>query len=294
MMATFGFDPREDAAALPHRGEHAPPASERLLQDPLALLERAVGRAGFDLVRANAVPDQVQRVARDERLQQRDEKGHRELEAGGVARCLAQAALLLEQEDAEAVESRVAQRLAVFGHVRAEPARAARPRGQEDVLADNLVDRHVLAVAQVHQVLHEIADGEVRGVALGAVAEFLPEPKRIGVGHVERLDRVAEPRDCGADDLVVREREPSEQDSRRVAVRARERLRIAIDPVVDRILVQLEPPALGLLEGFHLGLDGVVTPHVRQGVGHHGGVSLIQRIFDDSSETAGSTGSSSR
>jgi hypothetical protein len=44
----------------------------------------------------------------------------------------------------------------------------------------------------VRKVLDEIADGEIGRIALSAVAELLAEPECFGVGHVERLYRVAE------------------------------------------------------------------------------------------------------
>jgi hypothetical protein len=57
-----------------------------------------------------------------------------DLEADVVAGRLREAALLLEEHHAEAVEARVAQRLPVLGHVHAEAARTARARREEDVV----------------------------------------------------------------------------------------------------------------------------------------------------------------
>ena len=58
---------------------------------------------------------------------------------------LLEAALLLEQQDAEAVEAGVAQRLAVLGDVHAEAARAAGAGGEEHVVLDDVLDRHASA-----------------------------------------------------------------------------------------------------------------------------------------------------
>ena len=91
--------------------------------------------------------------------------------AGG----LLEAALLLEQQHAEALEAGVAQRLAVLGDVGAEAAGAAGAGGHEHVVLDDVLDRDLLLVAQPGQVLHQVADGEVGRVALPAVAELLAE-----------------------------------------------------------------------------------------------------------------------
>ena len=55
------------------------------------------------------------------------------------ASALVQAAALLEQQHAEAVEAGVAQRQAVLGFVHAEAARAAGARGEEDVAVDDFL-----------------------------------------------------------------------------------------------------------------------------------------------------------
>ena len=69
-----------------------------------------------------------------------------------------------------------------------------------------------LLVAQVDQVLHQVADGEVRRVALAAVAELLAELERVVVGHVERQDLVAEAAQRALDEQVVRHREAADEE----------------------------------------------------------------------------------
>ena len=70
------------------------------------------------------------------------------LEADVVAGRLLEAAGLLEEHDAEAVEAGVAERLAVLGDVHAEAAGAARAGGEEDVVLDDVLGRHAVLVAQ--------------------------------------------------------------------------------------------------------------------------------------------------
>ncbi len=140
---------------------------------------------GHHLVGADAVAERVEHVADQDRLEERDEERRVHLEALLLAGRLLEAALLLEQQHAEAVEAGVAQRLAVLGDVHAEAARAAGAGGQEDVVLDDLLGRDLLIVAQPGQVLDQVADGEVGRVALAAVAELLAEGQR-GVVRARR------------------------------------------------------------------------------------------------------------
>src|SRR5690606_31641388 len=146
---------------------------ERVVTNLLRLGERAVRRARHDLVRPDAVPQAIEHVAGDERLEQRDEELRLELEPRLLARGLAEPALLLEQHHAEPVEARVAQRLPVLGDVHAEAARPARPGRQEHVVFDDLPGGEALLVAQVDQELYEVADREIGRIALRAVTELL-------------------------------------------------------------------------------------------------------------------------
>ena len=80
----------------------------------------------------------VHHVAAVERVEDAEEEVEVHLQAGfGVG--LAQAAGLLEQQHAEAVEPGVAQRQAVFGFVHAEAARAAGAGGEEHVPVDDFL-----------------------------------------------------------------------------------------------------------------------------------------------------------
>ena len=162
-----------------------------------------------------------------------------DLEAGVLAGRLLEAARLLEQQHAEAVEAGVAQRLAVLGDVRAEAARAARAGRDEHVVLDDLVRRHALRVAQVREVLHEVADGEVGRVALAAVAELLAERSASLSGTSSGVHLVAEaaraPRSRAG-------RAPSSGRRTRIVVCARSArvnvVRIGVDPVLDRLVGQ--------------------------------------------------------
>ena len=86
------------------------------------LVEHLVGLAGVDLVRPQRVRDFVHHVAAVQRVEDAEEEVEIHLQPGfGVG--LAQAAGLLEQQHAEAVEPGVAQRQPVFGFIHTETAR---------------------------------------------------------------------------------------------------------------------------------------------------------------------------
>ena len=80
------------------------------------------------------------------------------------------------------------------------------------------------------QTFDEIADGEVRRVALPAVAELLAEPEGVEVGGLQRLHAIAHAREPGGDEHVVRDGQAAVQNRRRLALRATEVLRIRIVP----------------------------------------------------------------
>ena len=134
------------------------------------------------------------------------------LEAGVAARGLFESSLLLEQEHAETVEAGVAQGLSVLGHVGAEAARAAGAGGDEEVAVDDVVLRHAPLVPHVLQDLHQVADGEVGGVALAAVAKLLAHGEGGVVGGVDGLDFVPDAAQRRGDEHVVGHGQAAHQD----------------------------------------------------------------------------------
>ena len=59
--------------------------------------------------------------------------------------------------------------------------------------------------------LHQVADGEVGGRALSAVAELFSDLKCLVVGHIDHLGLVADALEGGDDQLVVCDGEPRHQ-----------------------------------------------------------------------------------
>src|SRR5581483_7923270 len=119
--------------------------------------------------------------------EQGDEKLRREFQSRIHASRLTQAALLLEEQHAKAIEPRIAQCLAILRDIRAKAARAASTRGEKHARPDDLLDRHAFAIAQVDQMLHQIANSEIGGITLRAIAEFLAISQRLDIRHIERL-----------------------------------------------------------------------------------------------------------
>ena len=177
----------------------------------MALVELLVGLAGIDFVRADRVSDFVQHVAAVQRVEDAQEEVQVHLQAGfGVG--LAQAAGLLEQQHAEAVETGVAQRQAILGFVHAEAARSAGAGGEEDVAVDDFLLGQSL-LFQALQILHQVADGEVSRVALAVVAVFLAGLKRAHVGRGHGFGDVTEAFERAVHELLVLPGEAAEQQS---------------------------------------------------------------------------------
>ncbi len=153
-------------------------------------VEDGVGLAGVRFERTHLVADLVDDVAHVQSVEQVEEEVEIHFQTGfGVG--LVQAAGLLEQHHAEAIEPGVAQGKTVFGFVHAEPARPAGAGSQEDVVPDQVFLPDA-GLFQLLQVLHQVADREVRRIALAVVAVFLAELKGFDVGHRHHFALVAE------------------------------------------------------------------------------------------------------
>ena len=104
------------------------------------------------------------------------------------------------------------------------------------------------------EVLHEVAHGEVRGVALPTIAELFAQAQRLLIGRVEREHAIADARERTRDQQVLRHRQARHEDGR---VRLLGRARV----VEELLLVLLAPvrepelhPLVGL-EARELGVD---------------------------------------
>ena len=166
-----------------------------------ALVELAVCFAGVDFVRPHGVGDFVQHVAAIQRVQDAQEEIEIHLQPGlGVG--LTQAAGLLEQQHAESVETGVAQRQPILGFVHAEAARSAGAGGEEHVPVDDFLLGQSL-LFQALQILHQVADGEVSGIALAVITVLFAGLKRAHVGGGHGFGDVAEAFERTVDQLLV-------------------------------------------------------------------------------------------
>src|SRR5664279_4203179 len=143
----------------------------------------------LDFVRTDTVDHLVHDVAEVEGIEHAHAKVHRELQPGFARGCL-HAVVLLEQQYAETAETGVLQRQAVLRLVHSKAAWTARAGGKEDMVVDDLFFRHPPRF-QALEVLHEIADSEVRGVALTVVAVFLAELERRHIRHRQDLAAIS-------------------------------------------------------------------------------------------------------
>ena len=171
--------------------------------------EDAVGFAGVHLVGANLIGEIVENVAHVQGVQNGEEEIHVHFQAGfGFG--LVQAAALLEQEHAEFLEAGVAQREAIFSFVHAEAAGAAGAGGEEDVAVADFVLGKAFGFKVLHE-LHQVADGEVGGIALAVVAVLFAELEGLFVGHRHGLALVAEALKRGVHEALVLPGETAEQ-----------------------------------------------------------------------------------
>ncbi len=161
------------------------------------------------LVGANRVGHFVHHVAAVQRVEDAQEEVEVHLQAGfGVG--LVQAAGLLEQQHAEAVETGIAQRQAILGFVHAEAAGSAGAGGEEDVAVDDFLLGEAL-LFQALEILHQVADGEVGGIALAVVAVFLAGLEGPDVGRGHGFGAVAEAFQGAMDQLFVLPGEAAEE-----------------------------------------------------------------------------------
>src|SRR5215472_16264360 len=201
-----------EAAQVPgHAGFELPRLflAENLVQVVHASVEHAVGVAGVDLVGTQGVGHLVHHVAAVEGVEDAEEEVDVHFQAGfGVG--LGEAAGLLEEEHAEAVEPGVAQGEPVLGFVHAEATRPAGAGGEEDVAVDDFLLRDAL-LFEALQVLDQVADGEVGGVALAVVAVLLAGLKGFDVGSRYGFGAVAQAFEGAVHQLLVLPGEAAEE-----------------------------------------------------------------------------------
>ena len=182
--------------------QHGAQRVHRFVEDP-------IGLALFGFIGTDAEDHLVHDVAEIERIEHAHAEVHRELQPG-FARGRLHAVILLEQQHAEAVEARILQSQAIFRLVHAEAARTTGAGGEEDVVVDDLLLGHA-AGFQALQVLHQVADREVRRIALPVVAVFLAQLEGRHVRHRQDLAAIAAAFEHGLDHLFVLPRQAAEK-----------------------------------------------------------------------------------
>ncbi len=178
-------------------------------------MDDAVGLALVHLEGANLINELVDDIAEVERVQHAHAKVHAELQTWLAAGRL-DAVGLLKEQDAKTIESGVLQREAILGFIHAEAAGAAGTGGEEYVIVDDLFAAQAFLL-QFLQMAHQIADGEIGGVALAVVAELLAclEVRDHRGGNI--LAAVAGSMEDSLDHLLVFPGETAEEDGDLVA-----------------------------------------------------------------------------
>src|SRR5690606_26456786 len=133
-------------------------------------------------------------------------------------------------------------------------AGAASAGREEDELVDDLLGAHPLLISQVDQELHQVADGEVRRVALGAVSELLADPERLVVRAVHRHDLVPTVPESTGHQVVVSDGEAADEHGDLRLLRLGEgEVRHVLHPLLG--VVEAEAGALLRFELPELGVD---------------------------------------
>ena len=196
---------RRQAALQPRRGAlhdlERGTLAQRGGEPGHGLLEDAVRLARIHLERTDLVDDVVHHVAGVQGVQHAQAEIDGELQAR-LSRRRFQAVLVMEEQDAEAVEPRIFQREAVLGLVHPEAAGPARAGREEDVVVEDLLARDPRFFQRL-KMLHEVSDREVGRVALAVVAVFLADLKGGHVGHGQPLALVVAALKDGANQLLV-------------------------------------------------------------------------------------------
>ena len=117
---------------------------------------------------------------------------------------------VLKQQDAETIEARVLQRKAVLGLVHAEAARPAGASGEKNKVVQNLAARETFFLQKL-EILHQIADGKIRRVALAVVAKFFPGLESGNIRHRQLLAAVTATLEHGPNQVFMLPGESAEQ-----------------------------------------------------------------------------------
>ena len=165
------------------------------------LSEDAVGFALIHFVRTDLIDQVVEHIAQMHGVEHAEAEINGELQSR-LARGGLDAIAVFEQQDAEAIEARILQREAIFSFVHAEAAGTARTCSKEDVIVQNLLTRKAFFLQEL-QILHQIADREIRRIALAVVPEFLARLEGGDVGHRQLLAAVSTSLEHRADQVLV-------------------------------------------------------------------------------------------
>src|SRR5262249_35164075 len=108
--------------------------------------------------------------------------------------------------------TRIAECQPVFGLIHAESARTACAGSEEDVPVDDFLLSESLFF-QALQVLHQVAHGKVRRIALAVVPVLLPRLEGSHARRGNRLGKVAKPFERAVNEPLVLPRESAEKQS---------------------------------------------------------------------------------
>ena len=180
------------------------------------LAEHAIGVALVRFIGTNLVDEVVDNIAEVHGIEHAKSEIDGELQAG-LSRSGLDAVAVFEKQHAEAIEAGILKRKAILGFIHAEAARPARTRRKEDIVIQNLPAREAFFLQEL-EILHQVADGEVRGIALPVVAELLAGLKAGDVRHGQLFATIAAALEDGANQVLMFPGEAAEKNRYLIAL----------------------------------------------------------------------------
>ena len=195
---------------------------ERLVKELDAFLDDGVRLSRHDLVRAHLVFQILHEVGAEDAPEATER--HRQVQVDAVTHGGLLVHLVLgHQEHAESVEAGIPERQLVALVVLAEAAGAAGARRQVDVFLRHLGGADLARF--LLEEIDEVARGEAGRAALADVGDLASGQKILARRHGQHLRVVAAVLQHGLQDALEPPVQPAEENRRRIALGARERLR---------------------------------------------------------------------
>ncbi len=177
-----------------------------------------------------SIAEHVEYVGCDNGLDDHRDEAQVDIEAFVLRQGVGAEVVLIEPEDAESVETRLAQSFTVLGRVHAEAAWAAGAGCNKGMLTQNLLARQPVFF-ELLKVPDQGSGRVISRIALAAIAIFLADLERFIVGYRHWQHPVTESATGGAQELIVPAGHSRQPDRGRLTLLSRERSALWLVPL---------------------------------------------------------------